>query len=267
MSMELIELETILDEIAPLSTQEAWDNSGIQLAAGPVDIDTVLTSLEITEAVIEEAEEVDADLIITHHPLIFGSLKNVDYRDMTGAYVVKLLNLGISVYSSHTPFDKVPGGNNDFLAELIGLSDVSGFCLGDGTGGRDMIGRVGHLETPMTLVSMMDLIAEELGMDPAQIRAVGRPDTVITTVGICTGAGADLMGLAVANGCQLFITGDLKYHDAQKARALGLAVIDAGHYGTEKSFAGNFAEKLIDKTAGQLKVLESEVDIDPFEMV
>lgn len=264
MAMKLEELIQIIENIAPPSMQESWDNSGIQLAAGQLEICRVLTSLEITEAVIDEAQEEDVDLIVIHHPLIFGSLKSIDFREMTGAYIVKLLNLGISVYSCHTPFDKLEGGNNDFLAHLIGLTDISGFSSGNDL---EMIGRVGQLQNPMTLVSMLDLISEKLEMDPEQVRAVGKPDTVIQTVGICTGAGADLMDLAAENGCQLFITGDLKYHDAQKAKALGIAVIDAGHYGTEKSFANNFAGKLLEKTAGQIEVLQSEVDIDPFEMI
>ncbi|MCQ4635947.1 Nif3-like dinuclear metal center hexameric protein [Anaerovorax odorimutans] len=264
MAMKLEDVVAVIEEIANPDTQESWDNSGVQLAAGPVEIHRVLTTLEITDAVIEEAEEEDVDLIVTHHPLIFGSLKSVDYRDMTGSYIVKLLNMGISVYSCHTPFDKLAGGNNDFLADLIGLKDTSGFSSGSDL---DMIGRVGQLEEEMSLVSMLDLLSEKLEMDPEQFRAVGKPDSAIKTVGICTGAGADLMDLAAANGCQLFITGDLKYHDAQKAKALGMAVIDAGHYGTEKSFAGNFADKLMGKTAGQIEVLESDVDIDPFEMI
>lgn len=264
MAMNLDELVEVIEEIAPPATQEGWDNSGIQIAAGPMEIQKVLTSLEITDAVIEEADEEDADLIVTHHPLIFGGIKKIDYREMIGSYIVRLLNLGISVYSSHTPFDKLEGGNNDFLAEKIGLSYVRGFVCAEG---ENNIGRVGELENPMTLVAMMDLIAERLQMDPEQIRAVGRPETLIERVGICTGAGADLMELALENGCQLFITGDLKYHDAQKARAMGLSVIDAGHYGTEKSFAWNFASKLREKVGDQIEIIQSEVDIDPFEMI
>ncbi|MCI7303480.1 Nif3-like dinuclear metal center hexameric protein [Ihubacter massiliensis] len=264
MAMKLEDVVAKIEEIASPDTQESWDNSGIQLAAGPVEIHSVLTTLEITDAVIEEADEEGVDLIVTHHPLIFGSLKSIDYRDMVGAYIVRLLNMGVSVYSCHTPFDKLDGGNNDFLAELIGLKDTSGFSSG---ADLDMIGRVGQLEQEMTLVEALDLLSVKLEMDPEQFRAVGKPDSVIKTVGICTGAGADLMELAAANGCQLFVTGDLKYHDAQKAKALGLAVIDAGHYGTEKSFAGNFADKLIEKTGGQIQVLASDVDIDPFEML
>lgn len=262
--MNLDELIKVMEEIAPPDTQESWDNSGIQIAAGPMDIQRVLTSLEITEAVIEEADEQDADLIVTHHPLIFGGIKSIDYRQMIGSYIVRLLNLGISVYSCHTPFDKLRGGNNDFLARLIGLKEVSGFASPQG---ENQIGRVGCLPAPVTLVAMMDLLAERLRMDLEQIRAVGRPDMVIHKVGICTGAGADLMELAIENGCQLFITGDLKYHDAQKAKACGLAVIDAGHYGTEKSFAENFAQKLRAKIGDRVEIIPSEVDIDPFEMV
>ena len=130
MAMNLEELIEIIEEIAPPDTQESWDNSGIQVAAGPMEIQKVLTSLEITEAVIDEADEKDADLILTHHPLIFGGIKKVDYREMTGSFLVRLLNLGISVYSCHTPFDKLKGGNNDFLAELIGLEEIRGFSDG-----------------------------------------------------------------------------------------------------------------------------------------
>lgn len=264
MTMKLDELVHGIEEIAPPAMQESWDNSGIQVAAGPLEIRKVLTCLEITDAVIEEADEQDVDMIITHHPLIFGGIKSVDYRDMTGSYIVKLLNLGISVYSCHTPFDKLEGGNNDWLAAQMDLKDVSGFAAGDTI---EMIGRVGRLEKPAALSVIAKQLAEKLRMDVKQLRIAGRPDTLIQKVGMCTGAGADLMDLAMANGCQLFVTGDLKYHDAQKAKELGFCIIDAGHYGTEKSFAANFAAKLREKTAARVEIIESDVDIDPFEVI
>lgn len=264
MAMKFDELIQTIETAVPKYLQESWDNSGIQIAVSDNMISRVLTTLEITDEIIQEAIDEDVDMIITHHPLIFGSIKAVDFRDMTGSYIVKLMNAGISVYSSHTPFDKVEGGNNDYLAELIGLRDISGFTDGEDV---DMIGRVGMLSHPVPLAFMVDLIAEKLDMEPEQIRYTGYPDQMITTVGMCTGAGADLMELAMANGCQLFITGDLKYHDAQKAKALGLAVIDAGHYGTEKTFTWNFADKLRRITGDRLEIIESKVDIDPFNVV
>ena len=261
MAIRFEELIRAIEQIAPQHLQESWDNSGIQIATGKLEIEKVLTSLELTDEIVEEAIREDADMIITHHPLIFGGVKKIDFRDVTGALIIKLLNAGISVYSSHTPFDKAEGGNNDYLAELIGLRDISGFTYGDEV---EMIGRIGILQHPMTLASMVDVIAEKLAVETEQIRFVGDPNQMITTVGLCTGAGADLMDLAIGNGCQLFVTGDLKYHDAQNAKAKGIAVIDAGHYGTEKTFADNFAEKLRAITGNQVEIVESKTDIDPF---
>ena len=261
MAIKFEEAVQAIEQIAPKYLQESWDNSGVQIATGRLEIEKILTSLELTDEIVEEAIREDADMIITHHPLIFGGIKSIDFRDPIGAMIVKLINAGISVYSSHTPFDKIEGGNNDYLAELIGLRDISGFTAGDEV---EMIGRIGILPHPMMLSSMVDLLAEVLNMDTSEIRFVGDPNQMITTVGMCTGAGADLMDLAIANGCQLFITGDLKYHDAQNAKAKGIAVIDAGHYGTEKTFADNFADKLRNLIGDQAEILESKVDIDPF---
>lgn len=264
MAMRFEELIDAIEEIAPKYIQETWDNSGIQIATGNLEIEKVLTSLELTDEIVEEAIREEADMIITHHPLIFGGIKSIDFRNITGSLIIKLLNAGISVYSSHTPFDKIEGGNNDYLAELIGLRDISGFTDGDDV---DMIGRIGILPQSMTLAAMADLLAEGLNIDPEQIRFVGNPNQLINTVGLCTGAGADLMDLAIENGCQLFITGDVKYHDAQNAKAKGIALIDAGHYGTEKTFAENFADKLNNIVGNKVEIIESKVDIDPFEIL
>lgn len=264
MAMKFDEMIMAIEQVAPSNLQESWDNSGIQIALSDGEVSRVLVSLELTDEIVQEAIDEGADMVITHHPLIFGGIKKVDFRDLTGSLIVKLMSAGISVYSSHTPFDKVEGGNNDYLAELIGLRDISGFTDGDNV---DMIGRVGMLPTPMPLAYIADLLSEKLEVDPEQIRCVGYPDQMISTVGMCTGAGADLMDLAIANGCQLFITGDLKYHDAQNAKAKGIAVIDAGHYGTEKTFAENFADKLRAIAGEKVEILESKVDIDPFVVV
>ena len=95
-----------VERIAPLELQEEWDNSGIQIRASNGEIRRVLVALEINDGVIDEAIGAGADLILTHHPLIFGSLKKIDGNDITGNHIVKLIKRGISVYSTHTPFDK-----------------------------------------------------------------------------------------------------------------------------------------------------------------
>ncbi|MEG1084890.1 MAG: Nif3-like dinuclear metal center hexameric protein [Anaerovoracaceae bacterium] len=260
--MKLEELVAVIEEIAPSKLQEKWDNNGIQIAAGSEDINRILVSLEINDEVIEEAKMDDVDMIITHHPLIFGKLSSVDYRQIPGKYIAKLISLGISVYSSHTPFDKAEGGNNDYLTELIGLKDTSSLSYPDGE--LESIGRIGQFIVPYTLEQTILLAQERLDLEPEQITAVGNLDTSIKTVAVCTGAGADFIDVARQNGCELLITGDLKYHEAQKAKEIDLCVIDAGHYGTEKFFGENMAMKLIHKLEGQIEVITSVVDLDPF---
>lgn len=259
--MKFNELIAAIETIAPLSTQESWDNSGVQIACGDGSVKKVLTCLEITGEIVEEAVTEQVDVIITHHPLIFGGIQNIDYRDPIGACIVRLIASGISVYSSHTPFDKVKGGNNDYLADKIGLRDSRGFRIGEE---MDLIGRVGKLAVPVSLGELANIVSDSLHIAHEQIRLIGDLNQMITTVGICTGAGADLMELAIKNGCDLLITGDVKYHEAQEAKARGIALMDAGHYGTEKTFASNFAEKLQKQVGNQIEILESKVDINPF---
>ena len=122
--MRAEKLADVIEAVSPLELQEPWDNSGYQIKISGNNITKVLVAMEITDKVIEEAEENCVEAIVTHHPLIFGTLKCIDDKDITGNYIAELLKRRISVYSSHTPFDKCRGGNNDYLAGLLHLCDV-----------------------------------------------------------------------------------------------------------------------------------------------
>lgn len=252
-----------IEEIAPLELQESWDNSGVQLLWEEKEIKRVLVAMEITGDVVSEAIYGDIDLIITHHPLIFGGIRSVDYRYGAGKYIAKLAEKKIAVYSSHTPFDKAKGGNNDYIADMLGLKDIVPFTK-DGV--KEPIGRVGRLTWEMKLEQLVEQLAEIMEMEPGQLRFAGKPETAVEFIGICTGAGADLMDLAAESGCDVLITGDLKYHQAQDALEKGFSVIDAGHYGTEKYFTDNFTEKLYERTKGQIEIFKSEVNLNPFSV-
>lgn len=260
MSMSFEDLVQMIEEIAPLELQEPWDNSGVQIVVSDKTICRVLTCLEITDQIIAEAESKVVDVIITHHPLIFSPLKSIDYRTPTGAVLEKLAALRISVYSCHTPFDKIIGGNNDYIADMIGLKDTGALSF---DGQLEMIGRVGQFADQLTLAEAIEVIKKKLGIE--YIHTVGAMETKVKTVAVCTGSGSDLLDTVANNGCQLFITGDVKYHDAQKARALGLCLIDAGHYGTERFFGENFSTHLINKVGNKIEILNSQVNIDPFD--
>ncbi|MGN0709611.1 MAG: Nif3-like dinuclear metal center hexameric protein [Anaerovoracaceae bacterium] len=246
----------ILESVCPSDTQEEWDNSGIQIDTEFSDVDRVLVALEITDAVIDEAEQKQADMIVTHHPLIFHPLKHVSSGDVTGHYVQRLIKDGISVYSAHTSFDKLEGGNNDELGRVLGLAEIEKF-----DNGNDFC-RKGITPVEMSFSDIISRASEALGVDAGYFKAAGDLDTMITTVGWCTGAGSDFISEAADEGLDLFITGDLGYHDAQLANALGICVLDAGHYGTEEIFVDNMADHLSSKT--NCDILRSEIDINPF---
>ncbi|MGN0659436.1 MAG: Nif3-like dinuclear metal center hexameric protein [Emergencia sp.] len=252
----------IIEGISPSSTAEEWDNCGWQLKTGVGDIYRVLVSLEVTESVIREAAEEGADLILTHHPMLFSGIRRVSCDDVTGNYILQLAKAGISVYSCHTSFDKAEGGNNDCLGRLLGLEDIGPFSRDNG------FCRKGDTPAEMTLMEVIHNAAEAFGIDERHFRYVGDPASPVRSIGWCTGAGSEFLQDAAAEGCDLYITGDLKYHEAQLAKEMGLCVLDAGHYGTEKIFTENMADLLREAldAAGetQVEIMESVMDLNPF---
>ena len=256
--MEKNRLYDVLRSICPPDIQDEWDNSGIQINSDSPVVERVLVALEVTPEVIEEAVSSGADMIVTHHPLIFDGLKSIDASGYVDGMVYRLVREGISVYSCHTNFDKMRGGNNDRLGELLGLKNITSFELSP----DNLYCRKGEIPGEMSLSSFIEVCSGALDIERSSIRCVGQADRIVNMVGWCTGSGASFLDDAIREGCDLFITGDLKYHDAQKASASGLAVLDIGHYGSEKIFVDNMAEKL--EISADAEIIRSSLDIDPF---
>lgn len=260
--MKLNQIIDIIEQKAPLALQESWDNSGWQIHLGNPDISRVLVSLEVNGDVISEAIEKDVQLIVCHHPLIFGGIKSVDSNTVSGNNICRLILNEISVYATHTPFDKCEGGNNDYLASLTGLENIQ-IIAGD----ESEICRMGSLKEAVTVRQLMEHLGERTGQDIRNYKLVGHPDQLVHHIGMCTGAGAEFMDQAAAAGCDLFITGDVKYHTAHHAKELGLALLDMGHFGSEQIFTENMAEILRNDADYTIEVLESETDLNPFTIV
>ena len=266
------DIADLINGIAPVGLQEEWDNSGLIIGFEKMHVKKILTCLEASPEVVDEAKASGADMIVTHHPLIFGGIKNICDGDHTGNMVMSILESGISVYSCHTPFDKVKGGNNDALAELIGLTSIKTLDGRDVAAAAKMmenensydIARRGKFKKAKDFKEIIDLVCDRLQLSLRDIRAAGNMDDEIDTVGLCTGAGSEFIEAAADNGCQLFITGDVTYHEAQKARERGICLLDAGHYGTEKLFSETMKEKLDKKLEGAVEVIASSVDLNPF---
>ena len=247
------ELIQAIESFAPLDEYVDIDSSGIQVRTGNGVFERILVCLEINDDVIDEAIEEGADMIVTHHPLIFYPLSSVEAGDVPGRYLIRLIESGISVYSSHLPFDFCETGNNAYLAQLLGLED-------------DVHGKRGHFAEPVSLEHACRIVEDALDLPGGYIRVVDGGKERIRKVGFCTGAGGDLIREAIAGGCDLFITGDLKLHEAQYAKAMGISVIDAGHYGTEKIFTENFARQLRDKLGDEAQVIEAKADTNPYTL-
>lgn len=269
------DVKEAIEMIAPPTLQESWDNSGLIIGYEYSHVNKIMTCLEINNDVLEEALKKNVDMIVTHHPLIFGAIRSLCTSKFKENIIMRLISSGISVYSCHTPFDKVKGGNNDIIAEKLGLTAVKNLCGEDvGTAARMAekpneadIGRIGEFRKPMKLKEVIDHISGELELSLRQINIVGSLELDISRVGICTGAGADLLEMAANAGCDLFITGDVKYHEAQTARELGICLIDAGHYGTEKFFGTEMKDKLSAQLGDRIEIIASEMNIDPFQVL
>ncbi|HKM28886.1 MAG TPA: Nif3-like dinuclear metal center hexameric protein [Anaerovoracaceae bacterium] len=255
----------IINQIAPESTQEEWDNSGYQINLHKTDYRKILVALEITEAVIDEAIEADVDLILTHHPTLFNPLKSLDSLQIPSSYIYRLCCEGIDLYACHTPFDKAEGGLNDYLATRLGLVDIGKF-----EDESNDICRIGRFAEPLSLAEAVALCERALSFDKKYFRIVEAPNQEkanIDIVGLCTGAGAEYIRDAAREGCKLFITGDVKHHEAQDAREIGLNILDCGHYGTEKIFTDNMCKLLVEQIPSfeDVELIKSQVDVNPFK--
>lgn len=251
----------IIDSNIPEALQEDWDNTGFQIAFSQRPVDRILTCLDVTESVADEAAELGVQLIVSHHPLIFGGITSITDESPRGRIIEKLIGSGISLYSSHTSFDKYERGNNFFLGNLLGLRDIQ---VPDGT--DICITGLRPDDAPADLKGFAAYVAGKLGGGDI-LRCTGPDDKAINRIGICAGSGSEFAGLLQAAGCDLLITGDLKYHDAADAAAEGFAIIDAGHYGTERFFSGNMGEILSELLGDGVTVISSGRESGPFRSI
>lgn len=222
---------TFLQEKSPFELQEGFDNAGFLVGREDASVSKLLVALDITQPVVQEAVEQGAQLIVAHHPVIFGGLKSVTDQTVTGRILLDLVENGVSAICAHTNLDAVEGGVNDALALRLGLTDIGQLRQAgvDGQGRPYGIGRVGLVpEQPLYDFAMA--VKRLLGANGIRLVDGGRPVRMVAVGG---GACAEFMADALAQGCDTFITSDVKYHQFLEARAMGLNLLDAGHFPTE----------------------------------
>ncbi len=235
--MKIQAVMNFMNKIAPKNLAEDWDNPGLLIGNPEVEVTKIFVCLDVSEEVINAAKNFNANLIITHHPLIFHAIKNIRTDLPLGKKISQLIKNDIAVFAAHTNLDSALGGVNDILANKIGLIDVKMF------GNEEIsLGRLGRLREPVSLEDFAEHIKKVLNTE--NIRVIRAGDFKISKVGICGGAGADFISKAKFFGADIFVTGDVKYHEAQSAVENKIHVIDAGHFATEFPIVHEVAEKL-----------------------
>lgn len=213
--MTIQEIMTYINTRAPFDTAEEWDNVGLLIGSPNREIQHAVVALDATPDAIEVARGVRAQLLITHHPVIFSPLKALE----SDSVPYRLVQSGIDVLCAHTNLDKASGGVNDTLADRLGLVDISstddGFC------------RIGTLPDAVKVFDFAQHVASQLG---CSVRCNGGGE--VRRIAVCGGSGGDFIE-SMAKVADVFVTGEVKHHEWLAANALGLTVIEAGHYATE----------------------------------
>lgn len=246
------EIYQLLDQKAPFHMQDDFDNSGFLVGRGEADVQTVLISLDITENVIEEAVRKEAQLIISHHPVIFHPARSITSGEPAGRRVLKLIQQDIAAICAHTNLDKAPGGVNDALAAAAGLQHVM-LLHNDG------IGRSGVLSAPCSLMEYIHFLKNSLGANGVRY---GYGAKSVFRVAVGGGACGSMLAEVARQGCDTFVTADVKHDQFLDAQSLGLNLIDAGHFPTERVVCP-VLEHWIREGFPNLTVLQSEVNREP----
>lgn len=209
-----------INSLAPYDTQMSFDNSGMLVGDPHAEIHGILVAMDLTPPVIKEALSVGADLIVTHHPIMFSPVKQVLATSYEGRLVLALARHGLNMLCAHTNLDSAPGGINDVLAQRLGLTNITG----------EGYLRAGDLPTPMNAQELAAHVSHALN---TVVRPMGQADS-ITRVAVCSGAGGDEWPGALTLGAQAFVTGEMKHHFALEAVDAGLLCLEAGHHATEE---------------------------------
>ena len=253
------DIYTFLNEIAPVRYQMDFDNAGFLVGDGGAVVKKALLALDITDAVIAEAIELRAQLIVSHHPLIFTPLRHATTDDLAGRKVLTMARHGISAICMHTNLDVAPGGVNDALAAALGLEDPG--PLGDPEG----LCRMGTLASPMPLQEFAKHVCRALQANGVRYAGDSGP---VRKVAVGGGACGDYEDAAIAAGCDVFVTSDLSYHQFLDAAGKGIRLIDAGHFPTENPVCTVLAEYLrgrfpgltVTKSASHREVIQYYVE-------
>lgn len=239
----------IIETMCPERLAYPWDNVGLLCGDGEKEVKKIFVTLDTNLTTVKEAVSRGADMIVSHHPILMGGIKRIDYSAPTGQMLRLLIENNIVLFAAHTNMDTARGGINDRLAEMFSLADVKILDrhTDDPAAG---LGRYGRLKSPITFGEFVKMCGEILN---TPLRAAGDFDKMITVAAVASGSCSEIIPLAREKGADVIITGDMKYHNMIDMTEAGMCVVDAGHYPTEICVMDIFAELLKNTDAEIIK--------------
>ena len=241
--MTVKDIYDYLNEIAPFDTAEEWDNCGLTIGSFDKAVKKIYIALDVTNDVIEAALSFGADLVITHHPMIFNPVSQI----LCDSIVYKAVASGMSFIASHTCLDKAEGGVNHCLAKVVGIKNLK-------TSETEEFLKFGEIE-PCTAEEFAKKIKSALG-GAVSFTDAGR---IIKTVALCSGSGGDLVAEAKSNGADAFLTGEAKHHEYLLSNDLGISMFVAGHFETENIVCEYLYKSLKEKFGDEIEIKISDL--------
>lgn len=265
--ISVAEIQDYLVDLAPPDLAESWDNVGLLTGDTAQKVERILTCLTLTPDVAAEAISEGADLIISHHPILFRPVQQITSTTSEGKMLLDLIQAKVSVYCPHTSYDSAERGINWQLANLLGLDEIGILRPMQSqseqtTGPVRGAGRFGTLPAEFSLAQLNQLIKQALKISSLQF--VGEPDFRIHRLGIACGAAAEFLEDAHRHGCQALLTGEARFHACLEARALGMSMILPGHYATERPAMEQMAQ-MLQQQFPMLKIGASQNETDPLK--
>lgn len=230
--MKASRIASVLESFAPLASQEAWDNAGFCIGGPEDEIRGVMVGFDCTPALVRAAAACGANMIVTHHPLIFSGIKRIDPDDPTGEAILLAIRNGMTVYAAHTNADKACGGVNDLMVQRLGLTDPEPLD-------ESRLVFIGTLPSPMDGEAFCAYVKQRFGL--AQLRS-SAPVKEVRRVASSCGSGASFAQQAFRAGAQSFVTGDVSYH--RFAVPDGRMILDIGHWESEIAIVSKFVSVL-----------------------
>ncbi|MCQ2501011.1 MAG: Nif3-like dinuclear metal center hexameric protein [Lachnospiraceae bacterium] len=257
--MKCEEIIRLLGEEYPESAAESWDNPGLLVGRMDREVKKIFVALDVTDETLQQAIAAGADMMITHHPLIFSAQKKVNDQSFIGRRILGLIENRISYYAMHTNFDV--RGMADINEQQLGLVDTEVLeVTGENNGTPEGIGRVGSVTKEASLRQLAQAVKE--GMQIPSVLLYGDPERMVSRVAVSSGSGKSMVPAALAAKAEVLVTGDIDYHTAIDAKACGLSIIDAGHYGTEYCFI-DFMKKKLESMLPDCEIVGAETEF-PF---